>query len=184
MSDEPEDDEDLEDEDEDDVQQDDDFEKRWAEREKEIEESKQRRRQYTFVMPECCQTMIDTAAVVLLTPEGVEIGKLDGTPKWGVRTGDPREGYYDTFGFKEAKFCPFCGQPVPEIERRTTDRKVMVVTDGGYYCDTCGERCNCCSCLPLAFHWQPKGSSRTIPEIPRYDDEDEEEDDDEGDTES
>lgn len=139
------------------------------------DEWKYTRRQAAFVMPECCQKMIDTATICLIVSEGFASGDLETLPTWMVRTGEPRSGYYDTFGFTEAKQCPFCGTPVPEIEKRTTDRKVMVVKDGGYYCDTCDERCNCCSCLPPAFHWQPKGSTRAIPELPRDELEDEDE---------
>lgn len=153
------------------------FEERMAEDRRIMKMHADRQRQYTFVMPECCAKMIETATICLNTPEEFTSGDTKTLPKWYIRTGE-REGLGSgqRHGYTEPQFCPFCATPVPEVERRVTDRKIMVVTDGGYYCATCGERCHSCSCLPAAFHWQPKGSTRIIPEIPKNEDDEDEED--------
>jgi len=56
----------------------------------------------------------------------------------------------------EAKVCSFCAAPVPEIEKVVVDGPVARVSDGGYYCDTCGERLMCCDCHPPTWEWRPK----------------------------
>jgi hypothetical protein len=48
-----------------------------------------------------------------------------------------------------AKFCPYCGAPLPTMRRKAIiPATVMRVTDGGYYCDTCKERMSNCFCDP------------------------------------
>lgn len=45
------------------------------------------------------------------------------------------------------KHCPFCGTKLPKVEVDTDPpQPLCVVTDGGYYCDTCKERLNACEC--------------------------------------
>jgi hypothetical protein len=131
----------------------------------------QRRR--TYVTPECCQTVQDTAAIFLQIHDNFCQGDLETPPTWHIRTAS----IYgrDTCSSRQATFCPFCAAPVPEIEKRVTDRKIMVVKDGGYYCATCDERCNCCLCLPAAFHWQAKGAVAIIPPSPERERDEEEE---------
>jgi hypothetical protein len=154
-----------------------DFEKRLEEERRIRKEAEDRRRQYSFVMPECCQKMIDTATICLNVPKDFTDGDVTTKPDWYIRTGEPISGYSGQFhGYTTPNFCPFCAAPVPDVEKRVTDRPIMVVKDGGYYCHTCEQRCNCCRCLPGAFHWQPVGSTRVIPELPKYEDEEYEED--------
>lgn len=50
--------------------------------------------------------------------------------------------------------CPFCTAELPEVIRNRRIKKVMKFSDGGYYCDTCGERLNCCEC------WMPEATFR------------------------
>ncbi len=46
-------------------------------------------------------------------------------------------------------FCPWCGKKLPElIKSETPPEPLCRVTDGGYYCDTCGERLHGCQCHP------------------------------------
>jgi|AACY02.16.fsa_nt_gi hypothetical protein len=55
------------------------------------------------------------------------------------------------------KVCPFCGTPLPEIERIPDDELTVPVhtpaADGGY-CETCKERSQCCTCSPPEFRWR------------------------------
>ena len=47
------------------------------------------------------------------------------------------------------KFCPFCGQKLPEIIRvERPELKIHLDEDGGYYCRTCEERNMNCECYP------------------------------------
>lgn len=56
----------------------------------------------------------------------------------------------------EPKFCPFCGTAVPKMRLKADPPKDLCrVTDGGYYCDTCGERLNGCLCLPAEAAFEP-----------------------------
>lgn len=72
--------------------------------------------------------------------------------RWRVREHDGRDGLRRRRRSEEppdVRFCPFCAAPVPRtrrMERPPLD--LCVVTDGGYYCDTCFERLNGCLCLP------------------------------------
>ena len=59
------------------------------------------------------------------------------------------------WGETKVKFCPHCSRPVPGIIRRKTTRKICSITDGGYYCDTCGERTIGCTCYPPEYAWKP-----------------------------
>lgn len=73
-------------------------------------------------------------------------------PQWIVRCYEKVEPkdtpYYFWLHVADAKFCPFCGAAVPKVEYVNPPGPVLRVTDGGYYCDTCGERCDGCTCLP------------------------------------
>ena len=43
-------------------------------------------------------------------------------------------------------FCPFCGTKVPEMVEVPGRDKICSFSDGGYYCDTCGDRLISCTC--------------------------------------
>ncbi len=110
-----------------------------------------------FVTPKCCKEVKENATVYLsfMWPELNKIlfGDLTITPKWYIRSWN-KEGQSESKTV--AKFCPHCAKEVPEIELRQTAKKLCVVTDGGYYCDTCKKRWSHCKCLPLEFKWKPK----------------------------
>lgn len=52
--------------------------------------------------------------------------------------------------------CPFCGSGLPTLVKRAHPPKgIERVTDGGYYCDTCGQRCSLgCACPPAISAFQ------------------------------
>jgi hypothetical protein len=58
----------------------------------------------------------------------------------------------------EAKFCPFCGQALPEIVRVEAPGPVVRIIDGGYYCEECGERADSCECLPPDVCWRVRST--------------------------
>jgi hypothetical protein len=137
-------------------------------------EAQIRERKRSFVTPECCQKVQDEAGICLKATESFWKGDIETPPQWIVRVA----GYWvnsNSFGCTEAAFCPFCATPVPPIEKRQTDQKITKVTDGGYYCDSCKKRCNCCTCLPAEFYWQAVGAKTEIP-LPDPEDEEDEED--------
>lgn len=86
----------------------------------------------------------------------------DNPPQWGIvakSVSDPKADPDDPFDrqgwsqFVAVEACPWCRSVVPEMKRNRRVKKVMVCTDGGYYCDTCEERLNCCECRPLTHMW-------------------------------
>lgn len=100
------------------------------------------------VTPQCCDRVKNTSAVFLYMEEGEK-------PKWVVRV------YFTPYkcsDVQEAKFCPFCATPVPKIIPSGETRPICKDTGGGY-CETCGERLRCCTCLPSEFAWKAKDPS-------------------------
>jgi len=56
---------------------------------------------------------------------------------------------------REISFCPSCGKELPDIRlKQHPPEKVTVITDGGYYCDTCKERLMCCTCAKPDELWE------------------------------
>lgn len=123
--------------------------------------------------PDCCDEMRLHQSVRLLISDGFYDGDNDTPPKWYVKGYIPfdkvLEWHDKTEEVKpaepdcpltevnvEAKFCPYCAAPVPEIERIKVEKPVCKCTDGGYYCDACGKRLNECQCLPPMNEWRPK----------------------------
>lgn len=102
-------------------------------------------------VPNCCDAMKKHRSIYLMMPDGYFEGDLSKPPVWMT-------GGFDEGGMRKsapANFCPFCGEPVPEIEWVDRKQKVCKVTDGGYYCDTCGKRLMECRCLPPHCNWRP-----------------------------
>lgn len=111
-------------------------------------------------------------AIYLVHPDSFYEGDIDTPPKWCVkghiaidnllefREGkhlDPPDPECSLMEVRaDAKHCPFCGTPVPEIEKLTVDVPICTVTDGGYYCDTCSKRLNECKCYPPEWPWKVK----------------------------
>ena len=120
-----------------------------------------------FVIPKptCCAAMQKFPAIV-----ASDDGSSQDTEKCGVRwyiriAGSLRSGLV---GYEEwerdmvrrpphPKFCPFCGTGLPQLvlKEEPPAGPVEHVTDGGYYCDTCGERCGGpCRCLPTVARFR------------------------------
>ena len=60
-----------------------------------------------------------------------------------------------SWGF-EPKYCPFCGEGMPEIVLRfDPPEKIATCSDGGYYCNTCNKRLSACQCYPPQWKWMP-----------------------------
>ena len=102
-----------------------------------------------FVTPKCCKENDEHAALFL----SLDIYEGEKKPKWVVRVYDKK---YHCDNVIEAKFCPFCSKPVTKIVPSRIKEKIMKVTDGGYYCDTCKDRISNCQCLPPEFAWKAK----------------------------
>lgn len=58
-------------------------------------------------------------------------------------------------------FCPWCGVKLPEMVKTGVPPKpwepdlVCRIVDGGYYCDTCHERLDNCTCRLPGCLWSP-----------------------------
>jgi len=112
----------------------------------------------------CCEASRNYPTVTFTVDFGEK--SEDGKGYWYVRSNSKLEDYYRPSEAKmdpswyenrpHAKFCPYCGTPVPKMRRKDPAPKTLtVVTDGGYYCDTCSERLNCCMCDPLSSAFEP-----------------------------
>ena len=92
-------------------------------------------------------------------PEAIPDWKIHALGVWGSEDEEdfspsPKDWMRETQ--VEAYFCPFCGTPVPEIERAKTGRmKMYVPTYDGGYCKTCNERSMCCGCAYPERAWKP-----------------------------
>lgn len=51
-------------------------------------------------------------------------------------------------------WCPFCGEKLPTPVRNLHQKRMAVVTDGGYYCDACTKRLQTCRCPTPEQHWK------------------------------
>lgn len=109
------------------------------------------------ISPSCCEQAKSGAIILEFRSEDIYEAGLEGQegkrPRWVVRCWNDE---YHCRDVKDAQFCPFCGKKLPEIELSPNPpAPICKVTDGGYYCDTCHERLNCCQCLPPQFAWTP-----------------------------
>ncbi len=102
--------------------------------------------------------------VVLYQAPDRETGDSAGVvPQWFIHDADS---YYGIFTIDEkgtridwhsvpVSFCPYCGMKLPTPVKTTPLLSpIRKVTDGGYYCDTCGERLMCCHCWPELVGWR------------------------------
>lgn len=107
------------------------------------------------ISPNCCEKAKVGAVLLQFGFDDIyksREGQEDRKPRWVV-LGMNDERWYPAF--HDASFCPFCGQKLPEIKRREKPiSPICKVTDGGYYCDTCGERLHACKCYPCEFAWE------------------------------
>lgn len=122
--------------------------------------------------PTCCLAA-RIEGVVWLTVD------YDNTPteeaRWAVahnhdlRSEARRVNRVQTFGDTPApKYCPFCGTGLPFMVRvESPPEPLCVITDGGYYCDTCRERADACLCYPPTCAFAPESTiARRNPGIP------------------
>lgn len=124
-----------------------------------------------LIHPNCCDAMRKHQAITLRMPIGFDEGDIDTPPHWVIQSYRPfRVPDLDKWDewpdpepdmplneshTKDVAHCPFCARQLPPIVRVDVDKKVCMVTDGGYYCDTCKERLRACTCLPPAVAWGP-----------------------------
>ena len=118
-----------------------------------------------LVTPICCDAIQKFAVVVLryvnhpYDDRFYENAKyLNTHPIWTVKARNENELLSKgkiMSAIQQAHFCPFCGSPMPDIQTRKTNKRICKITDGGYYCDRCKERCSECRCAPMEYAWEP-----------------------------
>ncbi len=81
---------------------------------------------------------------------------LETIPFWRINGSRPeQEDYIPASEESQIHFCPNCGKKLPQIKmKEVLPEKVMVISDGGYYCDTCGERLHACTCTHPEEMWE------------------------------
>lgn len=109
--------------------------------------------------PICCRE-IQEKPIVFLTGITTYEGEPE-EPKWGMTVTMPSdwmEGWsYYKETFVEVTKCPFCHSSMPELAiKENPPEPMMKISDGGYYCDTCQERLNCCECYPAETKYEVK----------------------------
>jgi hypothetical protein len=117
-----------------------------------------------LIVPGCCEESSKNLLVTLrLDSNDIyenEEGQENSKPRWEVR--NSFWNYINCYSRGEwpepiVKFCPHCGEKMPEIQKRKEPLSpVCSVTDGGYYCDSCEERLHACKCWPCEAHWEVK----------------------------
>ena len=122
------------------------------------------------ISPTCCEQMQTHLAVQLRIPYFRFIEGENAKPVWKLVLNfepdhvtellrDKATGQLITAELADewavAAFCPFCATKIPEIVPAQPDpnKKYCQVTDGGYYCNTCKERLNACTCYPPEHLW-------------------------------
>lgn len=104
--------------------------------------------------PMCCEAAKTHPAITLSVDDGNDSNT--GTARWYITLNDAivraifserKDQWYNNI--PEPKFCPYCGTPLPKMVRKNPmPEGICRITDGGYYCDTCGKRGDNCTCLP------------------------------------
>jgi len=110
--------------------------------------------------PTCCEQIVEHPIIHL---SSVTVNGEPESPKWFMtcETPYPRNVHKDKNQKPNNQFslcaqgiqmsrCPFCGTRLPEVELKSLrmPQKICVITDGGYYCDTCNKRLDSCRCYP------------------------------------
>ncbi len=126
-----------------------------------------------YVRPNCCQDVQspDHVAVYLCEVTGHSAdGSEDPDPpefRWVImgkeRNARCEDGWFSRTAL--AKHCPFCGQKLPELRIVDAPGPVCTVTDGGYYCDTCGDRLDSCQCYPPEACFVAWGDEAPLPRM-------------------
>jgi hypothetical protein len=109
-----------------------------------------------YVTPNCCKAAKKYVGAYLSFRTWNDTGRtIHPAPVWAC-TSPGAYAELDIAAPIAVSHCPFCGKPLPEIEQNPSPpKRVQVVTDGGYYCDTCKKRLNECRCYPPEFAWRP-----------------------------
>ena len=130
--------------------------------------SSEKTRLRSIPTPKCCDAQKKHPTIRALCADDDDGNFSENTPvKWYIRpliidsyylyNGNP----FDHTEITEPKFCPFCGKALPElIKKNKPPKNVCVVTDGGYYCDTCKERLDNCKCYPPEARWRVRKVNR------------------------
>lgn len=109
--------------------------------------------------PKCCKEAQEYPAITF----SVDYDKDPVEGKWYISTNEhlcSRLSIRNRFFYENRpapKFCPYCGTPLPEMIRKDpVPENICVITDGGYYCDTCEERLSSCKCLAPSSAFEEK----------------------------
>lgn len=105
-----------------------------------------------YIVPNCCNQAKENLLVILYN--GRSIWELKGKqfeikPEWVIGNGEK---------WLQVCFCPFCGNPLPEVELKSREKipkRIMESFDGNY-CSTCNRRLSNCRCDPPWMAWQIK----------------------------
>jgi len=113
--------------------------------------------------PDCCKYAQTYICLTYDNGEGCDEDKdyyFKNKPFWFIRGCKEYEGFWaDCRDFSLLKlkieFCPSCGKKLPELSmKKRLPKKIMTVTDGGFYCDVCKRRLDSCNCSKPWALWE------------------------------
>lgn len=127
--------------------------------------------------PSCCADM-KAYPLVFFTVDPIGTTTADSLypkPTWRGKYAFKEYGRERPWGRGEVspnpKFCPYCATPLPLVRKREVlVEPIMRCSDGGYYCDTCHERLNCCTCNDYRTAWEvvPPETDQGGPKLPNF----------------
>jgi hypothetical protein len=116
-----------------------------------------------LIVPGCCDKSKELMTVALrLVGEDAYYNKDEMPnvrPRWQLYSSwlkimEPDK-WFHIEGWRDVDFCPHCGVAMPLIRKRQIPLEpICDIIDGGYYCNTCHERLDACSCWPCEAHWE------------------------------
>lgn len=99
--------------------------------------------------PQCCESMREWPAVYMYLPWDEDHDRYGiENPEWRLVIPEHiplKDRYADR---PAPTYCPYCGKKLPKFVKRTDELPQPMMAHGPYYCETCGERNQDCTCHP------------------------------------
>lgn len=109
----------------------------------------------SYITPNCCKEAKSNAVILRGNEWKSDEDVISIAPKWIVKIfEDEKCGYRLLETTVEAKFCPFCGKKLPDLELNYSIDLSKIYKFDDNYCANCNKRNSDCSCLQPEFKWK------------------------------